>query len=269
PNCGGNVSDKASVCPGCGNEMLSQEIEIQKVLITCEDCNTEYMEGMDKCPSCGCPTPILIPQESPQKVEITCVDISQKSKYKIKRVGIIIAIVAVICIGVTLAIKHNAEVEASAYADTYLDKMKNASFIMLVGASEAESAGNLIKRVWYNAIYKETDAETDPYTRRNGYFTEDFNEALDNLFSTTSFINNISSIEENQKKVNISMKELRNPPKEYEEAYDVLNDYYDAYITLTNLVINPTGSLKSFSENFNSADANAVNCYEKMKLYLD
>ena len=33
---------------------------------------------------------------------------------------------------------------------------------MLEGASDAESSGNLIKKVWYNAIYEKRDIETDP-----------------------------------------------------------------------------------------------------------
>lgn len=35
---------------------------------------------------------------------------------------------------------------------------------MLDGAAKAENAGNLIKSVWYNAIYEERDTETDKYT---------------------------------------------------------------------------------------------------------
>ena len=58
---------------------------------------------------------------------------------------------------------------------------------MLTGASEAESAGNLIKQVWYNAIYEEKDDDTDNYTRPEGSFVSDFNEALGNLFADSSF----------------------------------------------------------------------------------
>ena len=140
---------------------------------------------------------------------------------------------------------------------------------MLKGAGDAEDCGNLIKNVWYNAIYKEKDDETDKYTRPKGYFVSDFNEALGNLFSDTSFKSKISSIEDSQKTVSSLMKELKNPPEEYKEAYEAISKFYDAYISLTNLATNPTGSLQSFSTNFNDADTETLNCYNAMKLYLE
>ena len=45
-------------------------------------------------------------------------------------------------------------------------------------------------------------------------------------------------------------------------------ELYDAYLSLTNLAINPSGSLHTFSSNFNDADTKALNCYKAMKLYL-
>lgn len=65
------------------------------------------------------------------------------------------------------------------------------------------------------------------------------------------------------------MKEMRNPPDEYEEAYDALSELYDAYVNLTNLVTSPSGSLQTFSTNFNDADSETVNCYNAMSLYLE
>ena len=65
------------------------------------------------------------------------------------------------------------------------------------------------------------------------------------------------------------MKQLKEPPKKYEEAYSVLKVYYDNYLKMTKIVISPTGSLNTFSEDFNTYDINTVDSYEKMKLYLD
>ena len=129
---------------------------------------------------------------------------------------------------------------------------------MLSSAASAESAGNLIKSVWYNAIYEERDSSTDQYTRPNGYFVSDFNEALGNLFSDSSFKAKISSIESSQDSVLEIMKDLQNPPEEYQNAYAAIEELYDDYLELTNLVTDPTGSLQSFS-----------NSYGKMKLYLN
>ena len=60
-----------------------------------------------------------------------------------------------------------------------------------------------------------------------------------------------------------------NSKKKYEEAYAVLKTYYDNYIKMTKSVISPTGSLQTFSEDFNTYDSDTANSFEKMKLYLD
>ena len=65
------------------------------------------------------------------------------------------------------------------------------------------------------------------------------------------------------------MKLLQNPPEEYEEAYDAIKDLYDAYLEITGLAVNPTGSLTTFSSNFNSADSEAIKCYNEVELFLD
>jgi uncharacterized OB-fold protein len=266
PNCGRSVSDKASVCPGCGNMFPHQEIELPKALITCEECGTEYEQGVDICPNCGCPAPKPELQENSQKVEVTSETITQTSKKKLKKAAIYITVVVVFAVilgvGIAQTSKHKA-------AETYLENMNTVSYMMIIEAAHAEDVGNLIKNVWYNAIYEKRDSKTDSYTRPGGYWVYDFNEALDNLFSDSIFMEDVSKIKDNQEKVNVLMKELTNPPDEYEDAYSALIDFHDAYINLTNLATNPTGSLKDFSTNFNDAVRETVNAYEKMNLYLD
>lgn len=48
-----------------------------------------------------------------------------------------------------------------------------------------------------------------------------------------------------------------------------MSKFYSAYVTLTNCTTDPTGSLQTFSNDFNDADTEASNCYNSMKLYLD
>ena len=79
---------------------------------------------------------------------------------------------------------------------------------MITGGAKAEEAGNLIKSVWYNAIYEERDNTTDKYTRPDGFFVDDFNDALANLFADTTFTEIIEEIKENQKVVSGYMKDL-------------------------------------------------------------
>lgn len=65
------------------------------------------------------------------------------------------------------------------------------------------------------------------------------------------------------------MIELKKTPEEYKDAYEAISELYDAYISLTNLATDPSGSLQTFSTNFNEADSETLNCYNAMKLYLE
>lgn len=190
-------------------------------------------------------------------------DSNMKEKKK-KHTGLIIFIV--ILIGATVigfGVVQNVK-KAEYYSD-----METISYTMLDGAAKAEDAGNLIKSVWHNAIFEERDAKTDKYTIENGKFVDDFNDALDNLFEDEEFINSISEIKNNQSESTDLMRKLTSPPKKYEEAYSVLKVYYDNYLKMTNTVISPSGSLNTFSEDFNSYDTETVDSYQKMKLYLE
>lgn len=265
-NCGEQVSDKAKKCVHCG--MVLIEVEKKR----CVECGTELEEGTTECPNCGCPVEemnALDKQEKPQKVEVTGVKVTKKVKVII---GIVVALLLVggaIFFGVNQYQKKKAAEEYAQKVETYAVNLELATYSMLTGASDAETCGNLIKQVWNNAIYKKSDDTTDKYTKTKGYFVSDFNEALGNLFLDTSFQSKISSIEENQKTVNSLMKELKNPPEEYKDAYEAISELYDAYISLTNLATDPSGSLQTFSTNFNNADSETLNCYNAMKLYLE
>ena len=266
PNCGEQVSDKAKKCVHCGTVLIQEEKK------RCAECGAELEEGTKECPNCGCPVEEINAsdtQEKPQKVEVTGVKVTKRVKVI---VGILVALLLVggaTIFGVNQYQKKKAAEEYEQRVESYAANLELATYSMLTGASEAETCGNLIKQVWYNSIYEKRDDATDKYTRPKGYFVSDFNDALGNLFSDTSFQSKISSIEDNQKTVNSLMKELKNPPEEYKDAYEAISELYDAYISLTNLATDPSGSLQTFSANFNEADTETLNCYNAMKLYLN
>lgn len=259
PKCGETISDKAVFCPYCNTSDLEQK------LIKCEDCGTEYGTGLFACPKCGCPK---------------FIDSEQSAKKKYKGIIACVVLAALIVVGILgfsmiqkekeaeNQAKIEAENQAKAEAEYYAN-METVSYAMLNGAVDAESAGNLIISVWHNVIWEERDTETDKYTMENGIFLDDFNGALSNLFSDNDFIERISEIETNQSEVLALMKKLRNPPENYEEAYAVLKVYYDNYLKMTKAVINPSGSLQTFSDDFNTYDTETANLFDKMKLYLD
>lgn len=231
--CGKDVSDKAHTCPHCGETLMGiiPEADSDKeTVLCCEECGSELPKDVTTCPNCGCPVPAKA-EEATQKVEVTAVKLKVKQstkKYAMIAVIAVIAVIAIAVIGVIASNIHKSNLarEAAELSAEYASNIELVSYTMLTGAAKAEDAGNLIKKVWYNAIYEERDSETDKYTRPKGYFVSDFNEALSTLFSDTDFQSSISNIEDNQDTVASLMKQLKNPPEEHEEAYGALKEFY-------------------------------------------
>lgn len=255
PGCGKGISDKAFVCPQCGTQLQEKEILAKH----CQECGEELTNEETVCHKCGCPV----------SLEKSSIDLENGIKFSKKKTAVIVVIIIAI-IGIIFAVNnYQKQAAEKQISEDYATNLELASYSMLDGAFDAENAGNLIHSVWYNTIFDISDSETDQYTKTNGVSNNDFNDSLQALFSDSSFQATISSIKSNQETTKSLIKELTNPPEEYAEAYSTLKDYYDAYLELTNLVINPTGSLQSFTSDFNSADSEVSKCYEAMKIYIE
>lgn len=255
PNCKEKISDKAVKCPHCDYELVPNDKKL-----VCIECGAEIKEGEKACPICGCPVDEEI--SITQRVEVTGVKISPKNKKLL--IKVIIAAIAVVIVAVLIL-----QIQKKTRIKDYSENLELTAITMLSGASDAETCGNLIEQVWRNAIYETRDSSTDKYTRPNGYFVSSFSTAVHNLFEDSSFSSKIRSIENNQDEVQALMKELKNPPREYEEAYDKISELYDAYTELTELVTSPSGSLQTFSSNFEEVDSEIVKCYKAMSIYFE
>ena len=292
PNCGKNVSDKAVECPQCKFRLIEPVVK----MITCSECGTEFEEESKQCPNCGCPVPVIDPEEEARKkaeeekrlAEEEAKKDAERARVKAEAdmrkfkknaiIGIVagfVLLVLAIVIGTNIhqksvekkqkAEEEAAAAEAAQISEEYMDNYNYAVIEMLSGASKAESACGLIHDVWYNSIYDKYDSKTNKYTEG----TDDFNDALANLFLDSTFSSDIDSIESSQSKVETYMKELKNPPDEHKEAYEALQDLYEVYSDLTNLAINPKGNLSSYTSDFNDADSSFLTYYNKAKLYME
>ena len=135
---------------------------------------------------------------------------------------------------------------------------------MLSGGSDAESLCNLTLRVWGNAISKDSDSETDKYTKKDKWNFNDFNTALANLYADSSTTKKVSDIESNQSSVKDLIKKLQNPPEGLDKCYDTVSDLYESYKILTDLAINPSGSYRDFGTKKSDAVSDFMSAYEKL-----
>ncbi len=277
PQCGEKISDKSKTCIHCGYDLSNLQ---EPIKLTCPECGAELEEGTKICPNCGYP---LEEEEDNSDVESSSADLEESKPQQVEVIGvrngkkiaiIAVAVIAVIAIvafaGTQIKKQRDATIVAEQSAD-YKSNLSSISSLMLSSAADAETAGNLIKNVWSNCINKKSSSETDKYTKKNsgsGSYYDDFNDALSNLFSDKDFTTKIAALKMNQNAVMSRMKDMTNPPDEWAEAYKALQDFYDAYITLTNLAISPSGSLMTYSSNFNNADSEVLNTYQKLQLYL-
>lgn len=267
--CGKQISDKAPKCPHCGCEQNPTQSTNNQYEVICTECGSAIPRNVDICPNCGCP---LEASEIPQKVELTSVklsSVSAKTKSLLVAFLSLVVLASIIVFVVNhITAKHEAE-EAARIRQEYIDNLGVVSYAMLDGGADAEKAGNLIRKVWYNAIYKEYSSETDSYTRPNGYFVDDFNAALSNLFSDPDFSSLQSNIHLKQDIVTEGIKLLKNPTDEFQNAYNEVMAFYASFLNLTNLVLNPSGSYSTFSKNFSDATSEVLNHHNAMQMYLD
>lgn len=232
-------------------------------LVNCPECGKEVSDTIKICPSCG-------------------YRIKKKNKKKIIILIAIIIVLIAISVTVGLLIYKNNEKKK---VELYRNNISEITTMINKSSSSVKSCGTLIYNVWNNAIQEKFDDVTDKYTVKNpspgegSSFEEvwdwideehfyDYNTALQNLFSAEEFTSEIDKIYTEQKKIKEKMKELKNPSEQFEEEYETVKDYYEKYLSFTTMVTDVSGSLQTWSSNYNDAETDLLNCYKKVQTYV-
>lgn len=224
---------------------------MEEDIIYCTKCGSENRKDAFFCSTCG---NSLLNEEKPKK-----------SKAKFIIFGIVFIIAAFIIADEIYVNSYNRKVD-------FYNNCLNVTYDMLDGAAESETACNEIVKIWNNCIWKTDDPETNNYTLdSNGYFYDDFNDALSSYISSYKYKSHITRLQDNYSKVLERMNELRksNVPSEYSRLYDDVEDLYDLYIKFYNLPIAINGSLNSFSDVFHSTDDDFMDKYQKVTSYFN
>lgn len=235
-------------------------------LIYCPECQKEISDQVTNCPHCGYP---LAEKEDIQKVEVSSIKMSiNQEKWKKFLIGVLITISLIIGIFGGYKIYDNYQTEKA--NELYISDVESLATYMINSGSEAEDLLILTYKVWYNSIHEESDVETDPYTKYEGTFIfyDDFNDALTALASDETIQTQKNTLETDQTFVAQKVKDLQNPPSEYENIYEVVLELYSSYQNITDLAINPTGSLNSFSETKRNEIDSFIELYDKLQILL-
>ncbi|HHX60607.1 MAG TPA: zinc ribbon domain-containing protein [Epulopiscium sp.] len=248
-------------------------------LISCPECSKEISDRVKSCPHCG--YPLIEENTNAQKVELTSVSMKlEKGKKKkiIKATVSLVMILVVVFGSVFLYNKQKAEKLAIAYAETLAVYGTNIELLMseiISSGAEAEGLINLTYKVWYNTIYKKSDPETDKYTKKDdtrekdfGDWETDFNKSLVRLFRNLDTKEKIENINLSEDRIEEIMRELKNPPVEYNRSYEILLELYSAYQGISDLAINPSGNLQSFGEDKKEKIGKFVELYNKLETQL-
>ncbi len=264
PECGQRISDKANKCIHCGKVFAEEEV-IQEE-IKCGECGYILADSDEECPNCGCPIVRVVNEEdSISQQEEAARRKTEKKKKKII-IGVIVALV--LCVGFGIVFKVYSEHKAKlAYRESYnqyIVFLERAKLMMVSGGSDAETLCNLTAKVWKNAIYEDSDYETNKYTKPNGYFVYDFNTALKNLYDDTETQETVSDIRSSQGLVKDLIKKMQDPPKDLEKCYDTVTELYESYKVITDMAISPTGSYNDFTSKVNDEISEFMTAYEKL-----
>lgn len=264
PECGKEISDKAKKCIYCGKILIEEQPEI----IKCSECGAVLSSTDTECPNCGCPVEKKTEEVTkPQQVEVAGVKMTKKTKGIIAAVVIILILCVAGGVGYKMYSDRKAAQEYIESYNTYIDNLKSIQIYMLIGGSDAESLCNLTLRVWGNSIYEKKDSETDKFTRKDngeGAFYDDFNDALLQMYLDDDVSETRKSIEDNQETVKKLIKDLQTVPEGLDKCYDTVSDLYDAYNTLTELAVNPSGNYNGYSSNKSTVVSNFMSAYERL-----
>lgn len=262
-------------------------------LIICPECNKQISDQAEACPHCGYP---LGNKRKARSVKINIAEAKRKRK-------IVFTIIGVICVAFGLAVlitclilikRDNDAAEAARQESVRQESIQQESIAqskaeeaarieahnqyvtianafaehIAYGAAQSNLTCCLTRVVWNNAIYKIESPDSDPYTKVNGKFVDDFNEALRALWNSESNQTFLKNIEENRVAVEKLYKALMNPPEEFEEYFATASKLYLVYREFTVMAMYPEGSLTSFSEDLNRISDEFRKLNEEMKILI-
>lgn len=249
-------TDKVKVCPdcamphheecwekngGCSTFGCAQQGTVEKIKPAekCAKCGAELAEGQEFCHKCGHKVGLSVDNYAESAINDHNGSASKNKGKKKIVIPIVLAIIAVIAVGVgafiAKTIKEKAIEDYKANASTFYTKV-------LSDAAKLENIGNDEVSYWRAYIYDDKYSSIE---------TAVLMAQIDNMDAMDTVENNYDEI--------VSLyKELLDLPKgasnELVEIKDAVKDVYDAYVDFYDTVMDVTGNYNSFSNAFYDTD---------------
>jgi hypothetical protein len=167
-------------------------------------------------------------------------------------------------------IKKQAELQAIAEAKAaaqaikdYHDSIDDVSRQIYNFAAESQNVLAKYSEVWHDAIF-DKKVTINGQARYNSAY--DFNDAI--TFKKEELSADIVVIQANVETAKKSLKDLKNPPEGYSEAYNAVMELFDAANEMATQTQSPSGSLIEFNKNINALIADVKTYYDKFNLVL-
>ena len=221
---------------------------MKRVIKYCPNCGKEFSTDEQYCSACGS---LLAYAEQ-----------TQTKKSGIRRIMLVLLFLVLFAGGLFV---YNEYKKAKFQNDCY-----DLVMGMLDGMVVAEDTSNDIIEIWYNSIWKVDDSKTNRYTLdENGYFYDDFNDALNKYASSATYEQNIKSIFSCIDTASTSMSKIRGSvPKGFERMYNDVEDYFDLFLEFVNLPIDVNESYNTYVEKFNNLEDRSATKIEKIFTYF-
>ncbi|MCY8958239.1 hypothetical protein [Bacillus atrophaeus] len=126
----------------------------------------------------------------------------------------------------------------------------------------SEEIINEVETTWHDVIFNDLH-------KVNGKYVSDFNDALVQLYLGYEDEGKISDLEDTQETIEKQIKSMKNHPSEFDDNYDYLLEIYKNVKQLSDLAIEPKGSLETYKQealDTDNATSSAMDDYDLKKV---
>lgn len=219
----------------------------------CEKCSWENVEGSSFCNKCGYELGKVMNSDLNQNEE------NHIKKSNKKKIFLLLSILLVLIITVSGVIGYKIHNENIKKQEEL--KAKNA-----LKQYQTDFITNTINLLGETYLTETMCTEISDTWRKAINSDKDFNDEIASLFNKWKYLGDLQKRDDAKNKLEKEMKDIQNPPKEYEEAHKLLVDIYSTYTQIYNQAISPKGSLTTYVQEVNQNISDIDKLYEKLKI---